>query len=159
MEQSYRRNHTARGCVWVITRSYQWAPVKELMGQKWGAPYPDIPWLLFFPSDDAQSMWVVPASCCLSKQAPGDSHGTAWGVCPATTASAMATELGWERQRGSHNTQTSSKGSHVEISYGWSFALPHSVKGKFHTDFATNWISFPQSWMWCLPPALQSLST
>lgn len=154
MVQSYRGNDSARECVWVITRSYWWTPVKELLGSE----NEGLPTLTaVFPCGDAQSMWVVTPSCCLSKQAPSDRDGTARAACPATTVSAVAMELGWARLTQHPDLLQSQQCGYIQWWRG--LALPHCIKGKFHTDFAAKWISFPQSRMQCLPPALQSLST
>lgn len=154
MVQRCRRNRTAQESVWVITRSYGWTPVKEPMRSANGV-LSNL--TAVFLSGDAQSLWVVTPSCCLYKQAPADSDGTAWGACPASTVSAQAMELGWEML--TQHTDLPQSQQCADIQWWCGLTLPHCIKGKFHTDSATKWISFPLSQMCCLPPALQSLST
>lgn len=78
-------------------------------------------------------------------------------ACPATTASAMAMELSWEKII-DHSDLLWRQQYGVLQCYR-DFALPHCIKAKFCTAFAAKWLSFPQSQILCILPALHSLST
>lgn len=145
-------------CIWIFTRelldgSYQGADGLR----KQSAPY------LAFLAGGAHgevlltTKWVVTLSSRLPKQVVGGIDGTACRACLATTALSTAVELGWERLI--HHSDLLWRQPCGDLRWCWDLALPCCVKGKFHTAFATTCISFPQSWIWCLPRAQHSLST
>lgn len=145
-QRMYPNNH--QGAAWGLLSRRWWA-------QKTRCSLPCLS--SWWCSRGGETKWVITLSSHLPNQVLGGTDGIACGACSVTTALTTAMELGWERLI--HHSDLLWRQQCGGLQWCWGVVLPCWVKGKFHTAFASKRISFPQSWIWCLPPTQHSLST